>query len=218
MIENRKLGLNYTHNIAKNYDALYAENSAAYGPGLAYFVNEIQKHIQSGDVLEVGAGPGRNSLFLAAQGFRVKAVDISTEAIGIIRENAKKLGLRLDAKAADANTLRLTKQYDVVICTFAIHNFHNDDALSLIKKMQKYTKPGGFNILDCFTRDSFFYFENSRRDDYFFPNKKQLRKLYAGWKVLKSIEKELKIRPTMPDGSPLFSTFAGIFAQKATDH
>jgi tellurite methyltransferase len=51
---------------------------------------EILKYKRLGTVLDLGAGKGRNALFLAKKGFDVVGVDKSPEAIKDFLENAKK--------------------------------------------------------------------------------------------------------------------------------
>lgn len=51
-------------------------------------------HIAPGRALDVACGAGRNTLFLAAHGFAVDAVDISGEALAIARGRAQGAGLR----------------------------------------------------------------------------------------------------------------------------
>ena len=44
-------------------------------------------------LLELGCGPGRDTLFLARSGFRVTAVDYAEVALGLLMEKARALGL-----------------------------------------------------------------------------------------------------------------------------
>src|SRR5207244_478667 len=46
-----------------------------------------------GRALDLGCGPGRNALHLAARGFQVDAVDLSPAAIGWAEERAREAGV-----------------------------------------------------------------------------------------------------------------------------
>ena len=54
-------------------------------------VYDILKYKNSGTVLDLGAGFGRHSLFLAHKGFIVTAVELVQDKLEKIKENAKKL-------------------------------------------------------------------------------------------------------------------------------
>lgn len=54
-----------------------------------------------GRVLDVAAGDGRNSLWLARQGFKVTAVDVAPTAIARLEAAARAQGLHVTARQAD---------------------------------------------------------------------------------------------------------------------
>lgn len=58
-----------------------------------------------GDVLDVGCGVGRNSLWLAEKGFRVYGIDIDEEQIEEAKRRAKNRGLKIDFRVANALNL-----------------------------------------------------------------------------------------------------------------
>src|SRR2546428_6683535 len=69
------------------YDRVY------YEPGHTFFagqpdsvVEKLCHHLQSGLVLELGAGQGRNALWLARRGLSVDATDISSVGLQQIAE------------------------------------------------------------------------------------------------------------------------------------
>jgi SAM-dependent methyltransferase len=65
-------------------------------------VHMFQAHVPTGaPVLEVGCGLGTNALWLARQGYRVLACDVSAEAIRIARQRAIKEQLAVEFKVID---------------------------------------------------------------------------------------------------------------------
>ncbi|MEA2111488.1 MAG: methyltransferase domain-containing protein [Campylobacterota bacterium] len=71
-------------------------------------------HAKVGRALDIASGPGRNSMFLAEQGFKVDAVDISDTALSYLenRENIR-------AVCADLDVYELEEGYDLIInCNF----------------------------------------------------------------------------------------------------
>jgi tellurite methyltransferase len=148
------------------------------------------------------------------QGFEIEAVDISKIGLQILQTKARKEKLKIKIKLADLNKFKIKNQYTALICAFTIHNLSHKNGLGLVNKMQKHTKIGGLNLITAFTRNSYFYENRKNQINFYPPSKFELTQLYAGWKILENIEEKIKIRPTREDGSPIFSTFAGILAQK----
>lgn len=60
------------------WDERYSEQGYAYGTEANEFLASVAEEIPPGKVLCLGAGEGRNAVFLAEQGFDVTAVDLSS--------------------------------------------------------------------------------------------------------------------------------------------
>ena len=76
------------------WDRLHAEQESTADPEprhrafLEHFVAEVTASGRRGPLLELGCGHGLDSLYLAAKGFRVEALDFSAAAIGRARAAA----------------------------------------------------------------------------------------------------------------------------------
>lgn len=79
----------------------YAERGALWGAEPNRFVAERLAGLAPCRVLDLGAGQGRNAIWLAQQGHDVTAVDISDVAMGQARELATAAGVDVDFIAAD---------------------------------------------------------------------------------------------------------------------
>jgi len=82
----------------------------------------------SGEVLDIGCGPGDNAIFLATRGYRVTGVDMVPAALG--RARARALGARVKVDFVQANALELDKlgrTFDTVLDSGLLHVF--DDKL-----------------------------------------------------------------------------------------
>ncbi|HET8929202.1 MAG TPA: class I SAM-dependent methyltransferase [Acidimicrobiales bacterium] len=66
-------------------------------------------------VLDVGCGPGRHALELAARGMDVTGVDISERFIDLATAAAAERGLSLDFRRGDARRLDLAPEFDAAI-------------------------------------------------------------------------------------------------------
>lgn len=63
-------------------------------------VQRLAELLPSGTVLDLGAGDGRNALYLAEKGFAVKAVDLAEAGIAKLKRLAKKRGLIIQSHLA----------------------------------------------------------------------------------------------------------------------
>lgn len=79
----------------------YRENAAGWGAEPNQFVAAHLADLEPRRVLDLGAGQGRNAIWLAARGHRVTAVDISDVAIEQGRDMARQVGVEVDFVAAD---------------------------------------------------------------------------------------------------------------------
>jgi len=60
-------------------------------------VSYFDRHlIDSGKVLELGCGEGRNAIYMAKQGCAVEAIDLSNKAIAKARGKSKEQGVTVD--------------------------------------------------------------------------------------------------------------------------
>ncbi len=65
-------------------------------------VTTVQKHpVKACKALEIGCGTGTDAVWLAGQGFRITALDVSEIAIGLARQQAKQAGVRCRFHVAD---------------------------------------------------------------------------------------------------------------------
>jgi len=74
---------------------------------------------QPGSALDIGMGQGRNSIFLAQQGWNVTGFDPSQEGVRQARERAAKLGLHLQALVAREEGFDLgVEHWDLIVMTY----------------------------------------------------------------------------------------------------
>jgi 2-polyprenyl-3-methyl-5-hydroxy-6-metoxy-1,4-benzoquinol methylase len=77
---------------------------------------EAVKGTKPGKALDFGMGEGRNSLYLAAQGWEVTGVDLSDFAVTVARQQAQQSGVAYTALAADLDTWDFGQQrWDLVV-------------------------------------------------------------------------------------------------------
>ncbi|GBD85604.1 tellurite resistance protein TehB [bacterium BMS3Abin02] len=85
-----------------------------------FLVTETQQ-LTPGRALDIGAGEGRNALWLAGRGWQVTAVDFSDVAIAKGREGARHRGVEVEWVIADLQTYIPTERSFDLVIEFYIH-------------------------------------------------------------------------------------------------
>lgn len=116
----------------------------------APLVVQFTRALAPGSALDLACGPGRNALYLAAQGWRVTAVDGSSVAIDLLRARARRRKLSIDARIVDleAGEFEFPSQaYDLVLSCYYLQR-------SLIPGIKATLRPGGLLILIAHLADA----------------------------------------------------------------
>jgi tellurite methyltransferase len=105
-------------------------------------ITRYSRELEPGRALDLACGAGRNSLYLAKQGWHVAAVDGSPLAIEILEERAREQKLSVDARIADLERREFEIEpsaYDLISDCYYLQR-------SLIPKMQLGVRPGGIVV------------------------------------------------------------------------
>ncbi|SCC03625.1 tellurite resistance methyltransferase TehB [Kosakonia oryziphila] len=170
------------------------------------------KYIQPGKALDLGCGNGRNSLWLASQGFEVTAWDKNPNSLNNLKAIRDAEGLEnLHIDAADLNTLQFDGEYDFILSTVVLMFLEAQTIPGLINNMQCCTKAGGYNLIvaamdtadfPCTVGFPFAFKES------------ELRKYYTGWEMLKYNEEVGELHRTDANGNRIKLRFATMLARK----
>jgi len=100
-------------------------------------------------LFEPACGTGRLITELAARGYRMTGLDLSTEALGYLRRRLKRRGLRATLLHADMADFRLARPLDAAFCTFDSfrHLMTERDAQSHLECVARGLRPKGIYIL-----------------------------------------------------------------------
>ena len=132
------------------WDERYAADELVYGSAPNDFLAQ-QAHgfPKTGGALDIGAGEGRNALFLASLGLDVLAVDQSAVGMQKAQRLARERGVSLRTQAADLNDFQAEpNSFDVIISIFV----HLPAALraKVHKNVITWLKPGGVFVLEAY--------------------------------------------------------------------
>jgi len=109
--------------------------------------------IAPGRTLDLGCGPGRNALYLAAHGFEVDAVDLSPVAIAWAQDRAQEAGADIRFRCGDAFALSASElggQYSLVVDSGCFHHLAPHRRVSYLALLDRLLAPGGHLALTCF--------------------------------------------------------------------
>ena len=195
------------------YDRLYSESESLFGERPEKIVEDILRYRSKGRVMEMGAGQGRNSVYLAEHGFNVSAMDISTVGIATIKRLAEEKGLSIDARVGDLRSLEAGENFDIFVCTYVLQHLGREEGPEIIRMIQEKTNAGGLNAISVFTKEGDLYREEPPLDN-FYPALGELRELYRGWNILEYEESDTMALGRKADGSPMRNISAMIVAEK----
>ncbi|MFD5143921.1 class I SAM-dependent methyltransferase [Streptomyces sp. NPDC058401] len=106
-----------------------------------------------GRALDLGCGPGRNALHLAARGFEVDAVDLSPTALAWAGERARAARARVRFHHGDAFGAAgagLVGPYDLIYDSGCFHHLPPHRRVSYLALLDRLLAPGGRFALTCF--------------------------------------------------------------------
>ncbi|MEV0113682.1 methyltransferase domain-containing protein [Streptomyces sp. NPDC050844] len=109
--------------------------------------------IAPGRALDLGCGPGRNALHLAAEGFQVDAVDLSPAAVAWAEERAHEVGADVRFHCGDAFELTADEPagpYDLIYDSGCFHHLPPHRRISYLALLDRVLAPGGHLALSCF--------------------------------------------------------------------
>lgn len=121
--------------------------------------NYIEKFAKKGcKIVELGAGTGAYSIYLAKKGYKVDAVEMSEHNLEVLKVNGEDVK-NLTIRQGDAVELGIytDELFDVTLSLGPMyHIFNEKDMKSAISEAVRITKPGGTIIFSYLTNDSVF--------------------------------------------------------------
>lgn len=170
-------------------DKIFWENEyndlkrATFGQPSKEIIDIVDKLSKDSTVLDMGAGDGRNSIFISKYGFEVDAFDILQSGIDKLNYIAKHNNLIINASVADVCSFRYNKKYDLIIAHGLLQFIDKKSQRYVIEKMRENTKVGGYNIIAVFTDEE--PIPNDLKESMIGVFKeKEIRDYYMDWDIL----------------------------------
>jgi SAM-dependent methyltransferase len=133
----------------ERWDKLHADSTDAENPSafLQLVFRDFGALLKPGKALDIACGTGRNAIFLAQQGWRVDALDISAVALANLQNTARSRGLGITTRVVDLDAAYVPHaSYDLVI------NF-NFLQRGLLTTIAQALTPEGFLIFETYLID-----------------------------------------------------------------
>ncbi|MDT0343531.1 SAM-dependent methyltransferase [Streptomyces litchfieldiae] len=188
---------------AERWDARYAESDRIWsGNPNVVLVREV-KELTPGRALDLGCGEGADAVWLARQGWRVTAVDISRVALDRAAGHAAEAGVadRVDWQRRDLGESFPEGEFDLVSAQF-LHTWGDMPRERILRNAAAAVAPGG--VLLIVSHGGFPPWESHAHPDIHFPTPDELLESLqlpdGQWEVLLSDEHE-RVQ-TGPDGEP----------------
>lgn len=131
------------------WDARFGSEVYTYGTRPNAFVaQEAHRFPSRGEIVDLGAGEGRNAVFLAQQGFRVTALDYAEAGLAKTRALARERNVEVEVEQADLAYWAPPRQWDGAVCTFV--HMRLGERVRFYTAMQAALKPGALLVAEWF--------------------------------------------------------------------
>ena len=112
------------------------------------FLVEMIKGLTAGRALDVGMGQGRNTIFLAQQGWQVVGFDPADRAVAAAQQQAATLGVTITTRVARAEDFDWgTSQWDLIVLSYV-------GGREFVANVMRSLRPGGMLLVEGFHRDA----------------------------------------------------------------
>lgn len=112
------------------------------------FLVDVTKGLKPGRALDVGMGQGRNTIYLAQQGWDSVGFDPAQKAVAAAQEQAGKLGVKITTHIARAEEFDWGEaQWDLIVLSYV-------GGREYVANVVRALRPGGMLVLEGFHRDA----------------------------------------------------------------
>ncbi len=136
--------------------------------------------------VDIGAGEGRDAVFLAENGLDALAVDVAPNGLEKARRVAEERGVELRVQQGDVNTLELEGPFDLVYSIGTIQYLSPENRRKRFEYFKDRTVPGGIHALFAFVDHPDLPPAPDHMEDEHLYAQGELPHYYAGWEILHS--------------------------------
>jgi len=188
----------------------YKKNNYYWGLEPAKILKKYSRvALKKGTALDIGCGEGRNSVFLAKNGFTVDAVDKEKSGINkleklIVGNNIN----NINVFPIDILKFKFNKKYDLILAYHSLDFLKLSEIKKLIKKIKKSVNSNGLIIMSVFSVKDLLYIKAVKilkkkeieKNTFYFPKlktyrhfftKEEIKELFKGWEIIHLQQREI---------------------------
>lgn len=203
-------------NFDEFYSAPHTYFSQEHSGGMEECLKKYQ--VQPCEAIDIGAGEGRNSLYLASLGYNVYAIEPSKVGASKIIQRAKDLKVNISVLNTDIlNAAKELENIGFAVALTSLEHMDYDYLLEAVKEIKRVLKSGGYIYAMVFTEDDPGFkkdLPNASECALFIKHyfkKGELRELFSDFEILEYSE-YMKIDET--HGPVHYHGKAKLFARK----
>jgi SAM-dependent methyltransferase len=175
-------------NHEQEWDGRYAESDRIWsGKPNVVLVAEVAG-LPPGRALDLGSGEGADAVWLAREGWRVTAADISTVALARAAEHAAEAGVTVDWQHHDLSQTFPEGTFDLISAQF-LHFWGEFDREKILRRAVDSVAPGGILLIEGHMDHGPFRDGGGHEHHVHFPTPDEViaaLDLGDGWEVLKA--------------------------------
>ncbi|AWZ00724.1 putative S-adenosyl-L-methionine-dependent methyltransferase TehB [Rhodobiaceae bacterium] len=134
--------------MSSKYEEIYKAHRHALGEPTKTFVDfftSLEKPEQT--VLDIGAGQGRDALFIARLGHSVTAVDLSPSGMMQLQEDANQEELNIKTHIVDVCEFTPSAKFDIVLIDRTLHMLNAQDRTAVLSSLLPHTNSQAFLLI-----------------------------------------------------------------------
>lgn len=155
----------------------YGQKMYSYGKAPNAFFSQKLMHLPKGKILLPAEGEGRNAVYAAIKGWKVKAFDYSEEGQRKALELAKSYDVSIDYTLMEAADFQTSEQFDVIALIFA--HFAGEERKQLFEKLEQSLAPEGYLIMEVFSKNQIGRDSGGPKDPELLYSKGEIQSLFS---------------------------------------
>jgi cyclopropane fatty-acyl-phospholipid synthase-like methyltransferase len=140
-----------------------------------FFVKQLSQ-IPKGRILLPAEGEGRNAVYAAIKGWQVDAFDYSEEGFKKAQKLSENYQVEINYEVMQASDFEVRHSYDAIALIFA--HFARKERGQLFHKLQSALVPGGFLIMEVFSKNQLGRSSGGPKDVDLLYSKEEIKQLF----------------------------------------
>ncbi|MDX5593636.1 class I SAM-dependent methyltransferase [Pseudovibrio sp. SPO723] len=132
----------------QKYDKIYSKNQDYFGHTSKQFTTMFNNlDFDAGLILDVGAGQGRDAIYLANRGHHVIALDSSAVGLKQLEERIENEKLSIETVHADAIGYHCSHEFDAIVFDRFFHELPSNNRVRVLEKYMGMLKSDGYMLV-----------------------------------------------------------------------